>query len=217
MLSRSCLYILIPVVILGLPALTLGQSDETFHHLTISGGGGLTTITGTQAGSLDHGGNVQVNGGYFLNRHLGITANFMWSDLGITRAALDSANEPDGKTNVYAVTADPTVRWPLGHGFTAYALGGAGFLRQNVTFTQPVVVDTYRHIFHKIQHSYHEPSARDIVLARIISNSGGFDIGGGINMPWPGAVKVFMEARYFRGFTSNADTSVVPITLGLRW
>jgi opacity protein-like surface antigen len=218
MLSRRRLYTWISVITLGVPSMALGQPEESFHHLTISLGAGLTTIAGTIAGTLDHGGNVQMNGGYFLNRHFGITGNFMWSNLGITRAALDSVNEPDGKANVYAVTADPTVRWPLGHGFTAYALGGAGYLRQNVTFTMPVVVDTYQHIFHTFRHSYHEPSARDIVLATIVSNSGGFDVGGGINMPWPGmTVKVFVEARYFKGFTSNADTSVVPITFGIRW
>ena len=217
MFSRRGFLTLVPVLAFGVPSLALGQT-ESFHHSTFSGGGGLTTITGTLRGTLDHGGNVQVNGGYFFNQYFGVTANFMWSDLGITRAALDAVNEPDGKANVYAVTADPTIRLPLGHGFTVYALGGAGYLRQNVTFTMPVVVDTYRHIFHTFRHSYHDPSARDMVLATIVSNSGGVDVGGGLNMPWPNTkVKLFVEARYFKGFTSNTDTSIVPITFGLRW
>lgn len=134
MLSGGLLYRLVLLVTVAGSSVAVGQTEESFHHLTISGGAGLTTTTGTQAGGLDHGGNVQMNGGYFLNRHFGITA-FMWSNLGITPAALDGVNEPDGKANVYAVTADPTVRWPLGHGVTAYALGRAGYLRQNVTLS----------------------------------------------------------------------------------
>ena len=34
---------------------------------------------------------------------------------------------------------------------------------------------------------------------------------------WGAIAKVFVEVRYFRGFASNTDTTLVPITLGIRW
>ncbi len=68
------------------PSAVFAQSEEEFHHSTLSAGAGLTTITGADAGKLDHDGTLHLNGGYFFNRRLGITGNFMFSGLGITSA-----------------------------------------------------------------------------------------------------------------------------------
>lgn len=202
----------IVIIATGVPGLVLGQSEESFKHVTVSAGAGLTTSTGDIAGTLDHGGNIQLNGGYFFNRHFGLTGNFMFSGLGITRATLDNLNEPDGRARVYAVTADPTVRLSLGHGFTAYALAGGGYVRRTVEFTMPVS-GTF---LHKGTHLVSTTS--DMVMSTVVDNSPGFDFGGGLNMPSRcSGVKMFVEARYFKGFTSNLDTTVVPITFGIRW
>lgn len=56
-----------------LPSVVLAQSEEPFHHLTLSAGAGLTTVTGTNTGKLNHGSNLQLNGGYFFNLYFGIT------------------------------------------------------------------------------------------------------------------------------------------------
>ena len=208
---------MIGVIAIGVPGLAWGESEEPFHHFTLSGGAGLTTITGTIAGKLDHGANIQLNGGYFFNRYIGITGNFMFSDLGITRSALDNLNVPDGFARVYAVSADPTVRLPLGRGFNAYALAGGGYLRRTVEFTQPTWARTF--IFDP-RWGYFGPALVpvNVVLGKTVNNSGAFDVGGGLNMPLPRTnLKLFVEARYFKGFTSNTDTTVVPITFGVRW
>jgi hypothetical protein len=57
-----------------------------------------------------------------------------------------------------------------------------------------------------------------MVMKSVVENSPGFDVGGGLNMPssWS-HVNLFVEARYFNGFTSNLNTTVVPITFGIRW
>jgi hypothetical protein len=215
--SNRLLRRLMAVIAIGVPSVALGQSEEPFHHVTFSGGAGLTTITGTIAGKLDHGGNIQVNSGYFFNSHVGITGNFMFSDLGITRSALDNLNVPDGFARVYAVTADPTVRLPLGRGFSVYGLAGGGYLRRTVQFTQPTWART---VIFDPWWGYFGPGLVpvDVVLGTTVNNSGAFDVGGGLNMPLPRtSIKVFVEARYFKGFTSNTDTTVVPITFGVRW
>ena len=50
------------------------------------------------------------------------------------------------------------------------------------------------------------------------SNSGAFDAGAGINVrPARTGPYLYLEARYMRGFTSNSDTSMVPIVFGVRW
>ncbi len=47
---------LMGVIVVCAPGVASGQSEEPFHHLTLSGGVGLTTITGLITGNLDHGG-----------------------------------------------------------------------------------------------------------------------------------------------------------------
>lgn len=217
MISRSFLFEVFAVGTLLLPAVGFGQDKETFHHLTLSAAAGLTTITGTDAGKLDHGANVELNGGYFFNHYLGITGNFIFSDLGITRRQLDILNQPDGAARVYSVTADPTVRLPIGRGFRAYVLAGGGYLRRTVEFTQPTLVRTF--VFDPWW-GYLGPALVpvDVVLGKVVSNSGAFDAGGGVDIPLPRTnIKTFVEARYLKGFTSNSSTTIVPITAGIRW
>ena len=216
MIGRSSLCGFIVVGAFLLPALSFGQEEE-FHHLTMSAGAGLTTITGPDAGKLDHGANIQLNGGYFFNRYFGITGNFMFSDLGITRPELNNLNQPDGGARTYGVTADPTLRLPLGRGFSAYVLAGGGYLRRTVEFTQPTLART---VIFDPWWGYFGPALVpvDVVLGRVVSNSGAFDTGGGLNIPLPRTrTKIFVEARYFKGFTSNTNTTIVPITVGIRW
>jgi len=54
----------------------------------LSAGAGLTTITGTDTGKLDHGGNFQLNSGYFFNRYFGVTGT---SENLVTEDSLEEA------------------------------------------------------------------------------------------------------------------------------
>jgi len=203
------------ILVFGFAGTCLAQREEspvTFHLA-----GGLTTITGFDSGRLDQGGNLQVGGGHFFNRYFGIEGNFMWNQLGITRSELNNLGQPDGNARVYTFTVDPTVRLPLARGFSAYAFAGGGFLRRTVEFTQPTVAGTF--IFDPWW-GYVGPALvpANLVLGSVSSNSGAFDGGGGINIPTVGkGPHVFIEARYVRGFTSNSKTTIVPISVGIRF
>jgi hypothetical protein len=205
-------------LLLGFAGVAFPQSEE--HPVTLSAGAGLTTITGFDAGKLDHGANIQVGGGHFFNRYFGVTGNFMFNQLGITRSELNALNQPDGGARVYSITVDPTVRFPLGKGWTAYLLGGGGYLRRTVEFTRPTLAQTF--IFDPWW-GYFGPGLVPVnqILGSVTSNSGAIDVGGGLNIPLPGTsskgVHLYVESRYFHGFTSNSNTTLVPITFGIRW
>jgi hypothetical protein len=192
------------------------QEDDEDHHFTFNVGGGLTTIVGRDAGKLDHGGNVQAGAGYYFNRWFGITGNFMFSQLGITGKELAILNEPDGNARTYSFTVDPTVRLKLRGGVSVYALAGGGYLRRTVEFTQPVLAQTY--VFDPwwgFFGSAFVPANQ--ILGSVSSNSGAFDTGAGMNFPLPRTrFHLFIEARYFHGFTSNTNTAIVPIVFGIR-
>jgi len=206
------------VLFFGLAGLACAQSED--HPVTVHAGGGITTITGFDAGRLDHGGNFQAGVGHFFNRYFGITGNFMFNDLGITRHELNLLNQPDGSARVYSLTADPTLRIPMGEGWSAYLLAGGGYLRRTVEFTRPTLAET---IVFDPWWGYFGPALIPVhqILGSVISNSGAVNAGGGLNIPLPKAgpkgVHVYVEARYFHGFTSNSKTTIVPITFGVRW
>lgn len=193
----------------------LAQSD--FHHLTVYGGGGYTAVTGSVSSRLDGGGNFQAGAGYRFNPVFSINGTFNFNQLGITRHALEEANQPDGNGRVYTFTVDPKVTVPLGKGFSGYVLAGGGWLRRTVQYTQPTVAATY--LFDP-WFGYYGPVyvPANQVLGSFSQNTGVWDAGAGINFPLPRTgLKLYVEARYYEGFTNNTHTTVVPITFGLRW
>jgi hypothetical protein len=190
---------------------------QDYHHFTFNVGGGFTGITGQQAGKLDHGGNFQAGAGFNFNQYLGILGTFTFNQLGVTRSALDAAEQPDGNARVYSLTFDPVVRFPLFGGVRGYVLGGGGWLRRTVQFTKPTLAQVT--IFDPWW-GYFGPALIPVnqVLGSVSSNAGAVDAGAGIDIPLPRTnAKLYVEARYIRGFTSRDDTEVVPLTVGLRW
>ncbi len=201
-------------IAIGLPSLLLGQSEASANHLTLSVGAGFTTRTGAIADDIQNGGNFELNGGYFSHRYFGITGTFLFSESGISRSALDALNEPAGFARIYAVTADPTIRLPLPlrRGFVEYGLAGGGYVGRDLQFEKPILVlEGSTHMPFMLMPGYASAGS-------IVDNSGGFDAGGGLNMPSPWRrAKLFVEARYFKGFMSHLNTTVIPIIVGIRW
>src|SRR5207248_2533264 len=55
------------------------------------------------------------------------------------------------------------------------------------------------------------------ILGSVTSDSGAYNVGGGINVLLPKTgFHFYVEARYLHGFTSNTNTTVVPIIFGIR-
>lgn len=178
-----------------LAVLTSPSLAQDESHFTANIGGGLTAITGRDAGKLDHGGNLQVGAGYHFNRFFGITGNFMFHQLGITGSELLRLNVPDGNGRVYTFTVDPTLRLPLAQNWSAYVLVGGGYLRRTVDFTRPTVAETF--IFDPWW-GYFGPALIPVnqILGSVTSDAGAFNVGGGINIPLPAPrLHLFLEAR----------------------
>ncbi len=193
------------------------QPSEENHPVTVSAAGGFTGVVGQDAGRLDHGGNFQLGAGHFFNDYLGITANFSFNGLGITGSELERLNQPDGNARVYSLTFDPMVRLPIRNHWSVYVLGGGGYLRRTIEFTQPTVAQT---LIIDPWWGYIGPGLIPVnqILGSVSSNAGALDIGGGLNIPLPNtSLRVFVEGRYLHGFTGKSGTSVVPIVFGIRW
>lgn len=195
--------------------LAAGQSD--FHHLSVNVGGGFTTTTQGISNRLDNGGNFQAGVGLNLTRQLGVEGTFMFNDVGITRSALNSAGEPDGSARSYTITIDPKIRVWSGERASAYILGGGGWMRRTVEFTAPTFAQT---LIFDPWFGYVGPGLvpANQVLGTYTQNAGVWDVGAGMNFPMPRtSLKLYLEARYLDGLTTGQHTTLVPITLGIRW
>lgn len=187
-----------------------------FHHFTVNFGGGYTTVHGNLEDDLNNGWNFQAGADFHASRYFSLGGTFMFNGLGVSRKALDALNMPNGTARVYTVTADPKISLPIGRG-SFYLLAGGGWMRRTVEFTEPVVAQT---IIFDPWWGYFGPALvpANQVIGSVSDDAGVWDVGGGFNFPLPHTrAKLYIEARYFDGLTSDTHTQLVPITIGLRF
>jgi len=103
-------------------------------------GGGLTEPVGPTNNRLDHGFNFTAGGGFNFTPAVGVIGEFCHNQLGITSGALQHVGVPDGGTRIYSLTFNPIVHFNPRGRFDAYLVGGGGYYRRTVEFTQPTVI-----------------------------------------------------------------------------
>ena len=210
----SSLTIAICGLLLGAEALT-AQMD--FHHLTFNVGGGYTAATPNIATDFDRGGNLQAGVGLNVTHHLGVQGTFMFNGLGISRTALNRAGQPDGFARVYSFTIDPKITLWSTEDASFYVLGGGGWMRRTVEFTQPTLVGT---VIFDPWFGYFGPALvpTNQVLGSITEDTGTWDVGTGLNFRVPRMpVNFYLEGRFLAGLTNGRHTNIAPITFGIRW
>ncbi|MBZ5636571.1 MAG: porin family protein [Acidobacteriia bacterium] len=200
------------------------QNNETHQRFTASAGGGFTSVTGEQSGKRDRGYHVEAGGGYFFSANLGVTGNFLFSSLGLSSAELSRSNQINGSASVIGVTVDPTFRFRIGRGLSAYVLAGGGYVRRSVELTHNSIAQTVNiggtQVTLDPGFVFFGPSqvTGTPISVRTTEGGGGFDAGAGVNVLLPRTrLRLFVEARYMRGFTGTSTTTIVPVTLGIRW
>jgi hypothetical protein len=63
------------------------------------------------------------------------------------------------------------------------------------------------------------PVPANLVLSSFTQNKGGWNVGGGVSFRVKGDsnFKVYAEARYHYIYTTPVQTTILPVTFGLRW
>lgn len=142
-----------------------------------------------------------------------ITGNYLYDRFNANANALALAKSANSSlTNATAahggfsvVTVDLNPRFGFNETHNLYAIGGIGWLRRAISFNgaNPSTL---------LQSN--GPS-----LDRLASNSGVVDLGVGVSSG-PRAfhgVMLFGEARVYRGLAINGGSTLVPISVGVRW
>jgi hypothetical protein len=182
-------------------------------------GSGVAATTGDTRDRLTNGWDFNLGAEYFGNDWLGVRGDFRYDGLGVTDQVTRQLQVPNGSGNarVISLTVGPVVRFPIAKYLQGFAVGGLGWYRRTVEFTQPTVAAV------DIIDPWWGYLGTAIVPANQIigstsSNAFGGNIGGGLSVPLGGSgASVFAEVRYHRANTTTTPTSMVPVTFGIRF
>ena len=203
-------------MVLSLASLAGAQTSEE-HKWNFNVGAGVTPMVGDISSRLNTGWHVTVGGGYNVAPSFGVSMEYMYNGLGVSRSALDELDVPSGNAHVHSLTVNPIWRFKRGERFGAYAIVGGGYYRRTVQFTQPTtaIVNVFDPWW-----GYVGPVVVPInqILGSVTSNAGGVNAGLGTTIDLGhGGAKFYGEIRYHYAATHRSRTQMLPITFGIRW
>jgi hypothetical protein len=193
-------------LVLGLASCALAQDRLEFHSCTADLGGGLSWAEGNDSKGLNSPGWVlQAAGGFATGKRLAFIVDFLFQQDSIRAGALKEqmGSPAGGKARFESTLLEPT--WIVGANRRAnvYVLGGFGWFHRSVKFTNPG--DTLT-------------NPGNLVEGKSSANSGAFDGGVGVNIRLGKSnVRAFVEGRVIHGLTRNIDSTITPLTGGIRW
>jgi opacity protein-like surface antigen len=190
---------------------------QNTNKFTFNIGGGFTEPVRHTDGRLNTGFNITAGAGVNLAPQVGVIGEFGYNQLDLSDAALSLAGVPAGSTRIYSLTLNPIVRFNPRGRFDAYVVGGGGYYRRTVEFTQPTTATVTA--FDPFYGFFPALVPANVVLGSFIQNKGGLNIGGGISVRVRGDsnTKFFAETRYHYLYTTPVRTSILPVTFGIRW
>ncbi|HVX68014.1 MAG TPA: outer membrane beta-barrel protein [Bryobacteraceae bacterium] len=195
------------------PAVAQNTSPFTFNI-----GGGFTEPAYRTGDRLDTGFNINAGVGYNFVPHVGVIGEFGFNNFGLNRTALTAAGVPDGTTRLYSVTLNPIIRFNPRGRLDAYLIGGGGYYRRTIEFTQPAIgnvtlFDPWWGTF------FNAPVATNQVIGSFTQNKMGWNAGAGVSfrIKSDSNAKFYAESRYHYVYTTPRRTTVLPVTFGFRW
>ena len=167
---------------------------------TASLGVGVATPVNPLAARLDTGWSL-AGGAGVQNGAFGVMVDFMAAGMGVNHATLVSQGARHGTQKYWAVTLDPVVHVNERGPSDFYLTGGVGVYGQLTKYRAPAGPQ----------------SQFDLVRTENLYRPG---VNGGagfaFNLP-DTRLKIFLEARYHHMFTPGSGSSLIPITVGVRF
>jgi hypothetical protein len=212
------------------------QEAPRDHSCTIDGAGIFSTPAGKDRQNFTHGGwGFQAGGGFAVTRpaepnhghNWFVTGNYLYTKfkvrgdrvpfpMGSLPMGSPFANATSAHGSFSAITLDPTFRLIPSRRYSLYWSGGFGWLRRGLSFNSspmtssstPTPPPTPSPLF---------PGGTS--LGGEASNSGVFDFGMGVNLMPKSfhGLMLFVEGRVYHGTAINSLSTLVPISLGVRW
>jgi hypothetical protein len=154
-----------------------------------------------------------------LAPHVKFNGEFMFHGLPLKRSVIDEAQIPSAKGRLYAVTGNLLVGGGDKKG--AYVIVGGGWYRR--TAEAPETKFAAGDVCAPVLQWWDAKCMNgvfpaDVTIASHSSNAGGINIGAGLTVSaGKSGAHLYAEVRYHHAFTDGVDTTVLPITFGIRW
>lgn len=228
-----------PAALPGVPAAASGQeggygrhsgyhSSSIWSHMTFEGGGGFNAPVSNH---VTYGGNFTLGGGFNFNQYLSALVEYQFIDDKLPGALIAATQGADGgHAHIWSFTAAPVLDLFPKSRNDVYITGGGGFYRKVTIFTVLSPTEFCSYFYCGIGYT-------PATVGHFSSNQGGWNIGGGFQhrlggMYGDSRMRIFAEARYLEvlspaitGQSANglapvsidADTKVIPVTVGIRF
>jgi len=194
----------------------LGQNPD--KRIFFTAGAGPSAPVSYTSDRLNTGFNLTGGVGVKLTPYVSLLGEFSFNRMGVTDAALAALSVPNGSARMYSLTASPMIHFNPSGRADPYVIAGGGFFRRTVEFTEPTVAvvgafDPFYGVFFPVA------VPANTVLGSFSQNKAAISGGGGISVRVREDynAKIFAEGRYVYAFTTPTRTSLIPITIGVRW
>jgi opacity protein-like surface antigen len=194
-------------------ALAVAQSERP---VAINIGGGFSPLVGDVSSHLNNGWHMTGGVAYNVNSVFSIGPQFTYNGFGVSQSALKEAGTPGGDSHVWSITAEPRLQLPFAYKLRPYVVGGLGYYRRTVNFTQPALINV---TFFDPFFGYIFPGVvgTNQVLKTDSQSGIGGNAGAGFSIKLGQGTEFFTEARYVYAATGDVPTRMVPLTFGLRF
>ena len=201
-------------LLLSLAGAAPAQEEE--HKWTGNVGAGYTPLLGALNQRLDNGWNVSFGAGYHITEHFSLGGQIMYNGLGVSRGLLNTLSVPNGNAHIWAFTAEPRLTFRRRHSFTPYIVGGVGYYRRTVEFTQPTIAAVT--IFDPFFGFFPVLVPADQVIGSVVRDGIGGNAGLGFQVPLGHmGAQIYAEARFHYASGGALPTRMLPMTIGLRF
>ncbi|HTS07969.1 MAG TPA: hypothetical protein VMP68_20520 [Candidatus Eisenbacteria bacterium] len=164
--------------------------------------------------------NFVAGAGPNLTPHVKLNAEFMFHGIPVQDNIIQQFGFSDIKGRLYSLTGNVIVGSSIGYGKSAYLIGGGGWYRRTIEAKQTVlsVGEICEPWWWWDAQCVNGIVSSEVTVGSRTSSAGGFNLGGGLTFRLgESSSNFYAEVRYHRAFTRNGDTTVLPVTFGIRW
>ena len=212
--------ILVPVVVL---CAVVSVPLRAQSKLNFNIGGGISTPLNPTGAYTGVSGNFNLGAGYNINKKNTITGEFMWSGLPPSVFTIHPLEAPSGNIRLYSLTANYRHHIDRigGSLFGVYGvIGGGWYYRYSSIDKNYVVAPATPCLPYYYWYGYGCTSGyvSSETVAYKGASAGGLNGGVGFmirlsDSGW----KFYTEARYHYAFTNRIPTTLIPVTMGIRY
>jgi Outer membrane protein beta-barrel domain len=199
--------------------LTLPAFAQARYNFNVGAGPGFPLSTASDFVKTSF--NLNAGGGINLNPHLKLIGEFMYEGLPVKQSVIDELDVSDVTGKLYVVSGSVMGGTSIGRGRSIYAIGGGGWYHRTLDAKQKVLQEGTKcepaWIWWDVQ-CVDGIFPTTVTVASRTSSAPGFNVGGGIAFRIGSSrANIYTEVRYHRAFTKDVDTTVLPLTFGVRW